>query len=113
MAREARSAIGSDVDFVYPASGTVVIPSPIAITTAARNPDAARAVVDFILSKSGQKIMVQIGNFYPVRTDVAQPVGAPSLETIVALDVDWATFAADVDAIGSAWEGVYGTSSSG
>ncbi len=109
MARAARTA-GAAIDFAFPASGTVVMPSPIAITASAPNPAAARAVVDFILSQPGQKIMVQIGNFYPVRTDVAPPVGAPSLDTITELDVDWSTLAAETDAISTLWESLYTTS---
>lgn len=109
MAREAKTA-GSDIDFVYPAGGTVLIPSPIAISATARNPDAAEAVVDFVLSQPGQKIMVEIGSFYPVRTDVAPPAGAPPLDTITTLDVDWSTLVADVDAISELWNRLYGTS---
>lgn len=107
MARDARAA-GSPVDFAYPTSGTVLIPSPIAITTAARNPTAAKAVVDFILSQRGQQIIVQIGGFYPVRTDVAPPVGAPPLNTITALRVDWEALPAEIDAISAFWERLFG-----
>ncbi len=109
MAREAKSQ-GSEIDFAYPASGAVVIPSPIAITSAAPNPAAAEAVVDFILSEPGQKIMVEIGNFYPVRTDVAQPQGAPPLDTIAVLDVDWASLRSEIDEINTLWESLYGVS---
>jgi iron(III) transport system substrate-binding protein len=107
MARDAK-ATGSPIDFAYPASGTVLIPSPIAITADARNPTAAKAVVDFILSQPGQHIIVQIGNFYPVRSDVASPVGAPPLDTITALNVDWSTLPAEIDAISALWERLFG-----
>lgn len=109
MARDAKAA-GSAIDFVYPEGGTVLIPSPIAITAAAPNPAGARAVVDFILSQAGQKILVEIGNFYPVRSDVALPVGAPPLDAVSALDIDWKELAGEIDAINTLWHGVYGTS---
>jgi iron(III) transport system substrate-binding protein len=109
MAREAKAS-GSPVDFVYPTGGTVVIPSPIAITTDARNPVAAKAVVDFILSQPGQQIVVEIGSFYPVRTDVAPPEGAPPLDTITRLPIDWTTFPAEIDAINTYWESLFGAS---
>lgn len=107
MARRAK-ADGEPVDFRYPASGTVLIPSPIAITSDASNPEAAEAVIDFILSQPGQEIVVEIGSFYPVRDDVAPPEAAPPLSTIAALDVDWSALAAEADAIGMLWEDVYG-----
>lgn len=108
MVREASDA-GRPVGYAYPASGTVVIPSPIALTAAASNPDAARAVADFILSESGQQIIVEIGNFYPVRTDVAPPSGAPSLEEIARLPVDWAALPGQIPAIAGFWEELYGS----
>ena len=109
MAREARIG-GADIDFAYPASGTVLIPSPVAMTASAANPDAAQAVVDFLLSRPGQKIMVQIGNFYPVRSDVPQPAGAPPLSSIQPMEVDWTTLGAEVDSIRTFWESLYGAS---
>jgi len=107
MARAAKEA-GSPIDFVYPAGGTVLIPSPIAITASAENPTAAKAVVDFILSRSGQQIIVQIGDFYPVRTDVAPPTGAPPLHTITALEIDWDALAGEIDAISAMWVELFG-----
>jgi iron(III) transport system substrate-binding protein len=109
MAREAKAG-GADIDFAYPLSGTVLIPSPIAMTASAANPGAAEAVVDFLLSEPGQKIMVEIGSFYPVRTDVAAPVGAPPMSSIPVLDVDWTTLGSEVEAIRAFWESLYGAS---
>ena len=102
MAREARAA-GSPIDFAYPDSGTVLIPSPIAITANATNPTAAEAVTDFILSRPGQQIIVEIGNFYPVRSDVAPPAGAPTLESIAALTVDWGSLSDALGEINDLW----------
>ncbi len=109
MAREAKSQ-GSAIDLSYPASGAVVIPSPIAITSTAPNPAAAEAVVDFILSQPGQKIMVEIGNFYPIRTDVDPPQGAPPLDEIAVLDVDFAALRSEIEAINTLWQSLYGVS---
>ena len=106
MAREAKAG-GSPVDFTFPAGGTVLIPSPVALTDGAPNPAAAKTVLEFILSRPGQQIMVEIGNFYPVRSDVAPPVGAPPLDAIDALFVDWGALAGDIDEITSRWEEVF------
>lgn len=107
MARQAQ-ADGAGVEFAFPASGTVLIPSPIAILADSSNPDAARVVVDFILSRSGQEIIVQLGSFYPARSDVAPPKGTPPLDTITALDVDWKALAGDSAAITAIWAEVFG-----
>ena len=112
MAREAKAA-GAAIDFAYPAGGTVVIPSPIALTSSARNPEAARAVVEFVLSRRGQRIIVEIGNFYPVRTDVAPPAGAPPLDSIATLDIDWAALGEEIDDIGTLWDTVFGPAGNG
>ena len=56
----------------------------------ATNPVAAEAFVDFVLSRQGQQVLVDIGSFYSVRSDIAPPPGAPPLETLIGIDVDWA-----------------------
>ena len=107
MVRQAKED-GSPIDFAYPASGTVLIPSPIAITADASNPAAAKDFIDFILSDPGQKIVVEIGSFYPVRTDISPPEGAAPLDTIEALEVDWKALAAETEEINKFWDGLYG-----
>lgn len=106
MAREAKAA-GSSIDFAYPESGTLLIPSPIAITSTARYPTAAKDVADFILSESGQKIIVKIGNFYPVRADVDPPPGAPALDMITPLYLNWAALPAEIDLITTFWDEIF------
>jgi iron(III) transport system substrate-binding protein len=88
MIRDAK-AKGSPVDYVWPAEGAVFIPSPIAIVKTAKNPVAARAFVDYLLSKEGQGSMVKLGNFIPVRSDVPGPAGTPALGKIKRLATNW------------------------
>lgn len=107
MVREAMEG-GAPVDFVYPESGTVVIPSPLAVTAEAANPDAAKVFVDFVLSRQGQQIVVEVGSFYPARTDVAPPAGAPPLDSITFIPVDWEDLAEDVDDINELWVELFG-----
>jgi len=107
MARLAR-ADGFPVEYAYPKSGTVIIPSPLAITAAATNQDGARVFVDYVLSETGQEIVVELGSFYPVRSDVAVPPNAPPLGEIVALEVEWRTLADETAAITAMWESFFG-----
>jgi iron(III) transport system substrate-binding protein len=90
MIRDAKSK-GSPVDYVWPAEGAVFIPSPIAVIKTSKNPETAKAFVDYLLSKDGQNSMVKLGNFIPVRPDVPGPAGTPSLGQIKRLTTDWRT----------------------
>lgn len=75
----------------YPTDGVVSIPSPIAIMKATKNPEGAKAVEDWWLSKDGQQAIVK-GWMHSVRGDVPAPKGAPAYKTFVkdAIPVDWA-----------------------
>jgi iron(III) transport system substrate-binding protein len=88
MMRDAK-AKGSPVDYAWPSEGAVFIPSPIAVIQGAKNAESAKAFVNYLLSKEGQESMVRLGNFIPVRSDVAGPAGTPSLGKIKRLATDW------------------------
>lgn len=87
---------GEPVKVVYPADGTVIIPSPIAMFSTSKNQDAAKAVLDWFLTKEGQEVIVK-GWMHSVRADVAPPKGAPALSTFIdkAIKPDWAKLAKD------------------
>lgn len=107
MFRKAK-ADGSPVDLAYPESGTVVIPSPVGITVDAANPEGAKAFADFLLSAEGQRAVVELGGFYPVRTDVDPPEGAPALDDIPTIEVDWADLAENTEAVNAEWTRLFG-----
>ncbi|MBP8036425.1 MAG: ABC transporter substrate-binding protein [Negativicutes bacterium] len=83
-------AKGEPVKVAYPADGAIINPSPIAIFSSAQNPEAAKALTDWWLSKEGQEMVVK-GWMHSVRDDVAAPKGAPALKTLMptALKIDW------------------------
>lgn len=101
-------AEGAPVEMVFPESGTVLIPSPIAITAASDNPEAAKVFADFLLSVEGQQAVVEIGDFYPVRSDVDAPEGAPSLDEIDTIEVDWRELVERTDEINAYWAELFG-----
>ncbi len=80
-------AKGSPVDFVFPAEGVSVVTEPTAIVRGTANPAAARAFVDFILSKDGQELAAAQG-YMPARRDVKPPPGFPDIATLRILPVD-------------------------
>lgn len=68
---------------VLPSDGAVVIPSPIAVTSATDRAGEALDFCRFILSPEGQDAMVA-GYMYPVVAGRAGPEGAPPLEALMA-----------------------------
>lgn len=88
---------GSPIEFVFPQDGVTVINEPVAILRTARNPAAARAFVDFILSPEGQQLAAGQG-MLPARVDVASPQGFPPLSAIKLLPADIGAILASDDA---------------
>lgn len=79
---------------IYPTDGVINIPSPIAIFNTTKNPEGAKALVDWWLSKEGQQAVVK-GWMHSVRGDVdAPPLSIPT-KTIVEgrLKVNWQNLA--------------------
>lgn len=98
---------GAPVDYVWPEDGAVFIPSPIGIINTSDNIETARVFVDFVLSAEGQRTMVELGDFIPIRADVQPPAGAPSLDEINAIDIDWKDVNRRSQAINDAWTALF------
>ena len=75
---------------IYPSDGIICVPSPIGIFKVTKNPEGAKALVDWWLSKEGQQAVVK-GWMHSVRGDVEPPTGAPKLSTLLPtqVKVDW------------------------
>ena len=75
---------------IYPKDGTLMVPSPIAIFNTTKNPEGAKAIVDWWLSKEGQEAVVK-GWMHSVRADVKEPPGAPPTKGITEgrVKVNW------------------------
>ena len=104
----AAKADGAPVDYVWPTEGAAFIPSPIAIFADTDNPEAAKLFVDYVLSVEGQQTLVTLGNFIPVRADVDPPAGAPHLDEISRLNVDWAWIAENQEQIKDDFNAIFG-----
>lgn len=108
MVRELK-AKGSPVDMIWPVEGAVFTPSPVGIIAASKNVEQAKAFVDYLLSQDGQKDMVEVGSFIPVRDDVASPKGAPKLAEIKRFPgVDWKDVSARTEEIKSRFADLFG-----
>jgi iron(III) transport system substrate-binding protein len=62
-------AKGEAIKVIFPTSGTVVAPRPMMILKTAREPDNARAFVDYVLSDEGQRAVVEAW-LMPARSDI-------------------------------------------
>lgn len=84
----------------YPSDGVVMIPSPIGIFKTTKNPDGAKALVDWWLGKEGQEAVVK-GWMHPVRGDIKEPKLSIPTKQIVAgkLAIDWKDLAENNAAI--------------
>lgn len=80
-------AKGSPVEFVFPEEGVSAISEPVAILSTAKNAEAAKAFVDFLLSVDGQKLASSQG-YMPAHPDVAPPPGFPDLKSITIMPLD-------------------------
>jgi iron(III) transport system substrate-binding protein len=80
-------AKGAPVEFVFPTEGVSAVTEPVAILSSAKNPEAAKAFVDFLLSEEGQKLAVSQG-YIPARADAGLPAGYPDRSAIKVLPYD-------------------------
>jgi len=80
------------------ARGTLLIPNSIAILKSAPHPDAARKLVDFLLSREvEQKLAESESAQIPVRANVPRPDYVKSAADLTVLQVDWAKVGADIE----------------
>ena len=100
-------AKGSPVDFVFPKEGVSAVTEPVAILKTAKNPAAAKAFVDFILSKEGQELAAAQG-FLPARTDVAPPAGFPKPGDLTLLPLDMGAATRDTPALKERFSQLFG-----
>ena len=100
-------AKGSPVDFVFPKEGVSAVTEPVAILKTAKNPAAAKAFVDFILSKPGQELAAAQG-FLPARTDVAPPPGFPKPSELTLLPLDMAAATRETQALKERFSQLFG-----
>lgn len=101
-------AKGAPVEFIFPAEGVSAVTEPVGILKTAKNADAAKKFVDFLISEEGQKTAVKMG-YIPARNGVALPEGYPARETIKVLPIDAAAAVKNSDTDLKTFSGIFGT----
>ena len=81
---------GVNAAVVYPEEGSILVPGYIAILKDSKNPEGAKKLVDWWLSKEGQSAM-SLAYMHPVKYGVREPNGAQNLNDlrIHSLSVNW------------------------
>jgi iron(III) transport system substrate-binding protein len=70
--------------------GTLLIPNTVAVLAQAPHPDAARRLVDFILSREVEAELARSDSAQiPLRSGVPPPPNIPPMETLRVMEVDW------------------------
>ena len=98
---------GQPIEFWAPADAANEI-GAISIIKGGPNTTAAKAFVDWVLTKEAGQLNVQLSNRLSVRTDVPPAPGAPTLESVklVNYDRDWAS--QNKDRLIKAWQQAVG-----
>lgn len=79
---------GGGLEFRYPEDGAVTIPGYAAIFASTRNPVAAKAFLDLLLSPEGQARMTR-GRMFSVDPRQAGPHGEGNLDALLARALPW------------------------
>lgn len=85
----AAKAKGSPVEVAWPRDGAVVVPGPVGILATTRNAEAAKAVVDVLLSSEGQRLIVEKGDMHGVDPRLGGPGGEAGVEALLAKSQPW------------------------
>jgi len=76
---------GEAIQVVLPSSGTTVSPRPVFILTDSKNPEAAKAFVDFMFSAKGQALSAA-NNMIPAQPSVPVKTGNVPFDQVTFLD---------------------------
>lgn len=98
---------GAPVAFVFPTEGVSAVTEPVAILKTAKNPEAAKAFVSFLLGREGQELASRQG-FLPALPGVKPPDGFPDPATITLMPYDPAKALAEDEANKRAFADLFG-----
>lgn len=98
---------GAPVAFVFPKEGVSAVTEPAAVLSTAKNPEAGKAFIGFLLSREGQELASRQG-FLPAMQGVKAPEGFPDPATITVMPYDPAKALKDDEANKRAFADLFG-----
>ncbi len=93
---------------VYPPDAISVTMTPLGILKQAPNPEGAKLVFDWLLSKQGQTTLSDINGVYSLRDDVAPLPGKPAFGSLNVVKIDPVDFARNREAMQDEFVSVFG-----
>lgn len=90
---------GAPVEVVYPdqvGMGTLVMPTAVVRIRGGPNPEAARRLIDFLLSARAESMLAAQAAHMPLRADVERPGQVRGVGEIRAMQVDFAAIAREM-----------------
>ncbi|MCZ8185705.1 MAG: ABC transporter substrate-binding protein [Beijerinckiaceae bacterium] len=100
-------AKGAPVEFVFPKEGVSAVSEPVAILASTKNEKAAKAFVDFLLSRDGQMLAARQG-YLAAHPEVPVPAGFPDRKEIRLMPFDPARTLADETRIRKTFADIFG-----
>lgn len=85
----AAKAKGSPIEIAWPEDGAVVVPGFVGLFASSRNPVAAKAVADVLLSAKAQAVIVSPGDMHAVDARLPGPRGEKGLDDLMAHSQKW------------------------
>lgn len=101
---------GARLKFVLPKEGVVLLPQAMFILKDAPHPAAAKLWLDFILSETGQKLLVEKEALISGRGGFTSPIPeyAPSIDKLSVIKIDWEKITtADLDKARAEWVNIF------
>jgi iron(III) transport system substrate-binding protein len=97
---------GHKVQTIFPTDGAFAIPAPTAVIKGAPHPNAAKALAEFMIGDTVQKLFPGEG-IYAARSDVEPPPGNPPLGQIKLMPVDYDQVEKDSKALKNKFNEIY------
>jgi iron(III) transport system substrate-binding protein len=91
-------ASGAHVEGIFPADGTLVMPSSVVLLRGGPHPAEARKLADWLISARTEEAMAAHGAHMPLRAGVVAPAGVVAVGSIPALAVDYQAVAREMEA---------------
>jgi iron(III) transport system substrate-binding protein len=99
---------GAPLTILYPEDGVPATLEGAGVVTTAPHPQAARLLLDFLVSKVGQEVIVDKIRYFSPRSDVAAPENSGAPENVKFLVPDWGKMAERRSVFEADWQKVLG-----